>query len=130
MTPKFTPEDILVADRSLFPFIYGLKDKYPEFSFKLVDWNGLLDLASFSFAKNPIPQLIVDGFSYPNAKRYVQLLRMGLGEKDAKARAFLDRLGPDAIRVDPLGKYELGAGRIFFLEMKADMELHGLADPM
>ena len=126
MSLTFSPEDIVVADRSLFPFVYGLREKRPDFAFRLLDGNQLLDLASFSFAIDPIPSLIHKGFSYPNAKRYSQLLRLGLGDADPKAKAFLDELGKDAVKVDPLGAYELSLGKVYFLELEKDIELHSL----
>ena len=126
MNLDFTPEDILVADRSLFPYVYGLKETHPEFCFKLLDEDQLIHLASFEFALDPIPELIVRGFSYPAAKRYSLLLRLGLGKKNEDAKRFLESLGQEAIVRDPLGKFELGAGRIYFLEKKDDIELHRL----
>ncbi len=126
MSLGFSSEDILVADRSLFPYVYGLKESHPDFAFKLLDEDQLLDLASFRFAKDPIPQLLVNGLSYPNAKRYSLLLRMGLADKDAEAKAFMDSLGPDGIVVDPLGEFELRQGKVYFLEKKEDIELHRL----
>ena len=130
MNLSFTPQDILIADRSLFPFIYQLREGNPSYSFRLIDADELLNLACFRFVNDPIPQLIANGFSYPNAKRYSLLLRMGLADKDDKAKAFLDSLLEGSINFDPLGRYELSQGRILFLEMKDDVELHRVVEDL
>lgn len=130
MNLSFTLQDILVADRSLFPFVYQLREGNPSYSFRLIDADELLNLACFRFVNDPIPQLIANGFSYPNAKRYSALLRMGLGNKDEKAKSFLDSLPEDGIYLDPLGRYELSQGRIIFLEMKEDIELHRVVNDL
>ena len=127
MRPSFTPQDIVVADRCLFPFIYELKDRNPDFCFHLIDADQLLKLVSFDFVNPIIPELLVKGFSYPNAKRYSLLLRMGLADKNEDAKSFLNSLGPTSIKKDPLGVYELSLGRVYFLEMEEDIELHRLA---
>lgn len=127
MKPSFTPQDIVVADRCLFPFIYELKDRNPDFCFDLIDADQLLNLVSFDFVNPIIPELLIKGFSYPNAKRYSLLLRMGLADKNEEAKSFLNSLGPTGIKRDPLGVYELTLGQVYFLEMEEDIELHRLA---
>ena len=130
MNLSFTPQDILIADRSLFPFVYQLKEGNPSYSFRLIDADELLNLACFRFVNDPIPQLLANGFSYPNAKRYSLLLRMGLADKDDKAKAFLDSLPEGSVSTDSLGRYELSQGRILFLEMKDDVELHRVVEDL
>jgi hypothetical protein len=126
MKRSFSPQDIVVTTRSLFPFLYGLKDKEPGFAYKLIDADALLNLASFNFVNDPIPSLLVKGFSYPNAKRYSLLLRLGLAKGNIEAKRFLDELGAEGVDKDPLGIYELNQGKVYFFEMKEDVELHRL----
>ena len=125
MDGLFTEKCILVADFEYFPIVLKLKALHPEASWKIVTKDDLLDRASFSFARDPIPYLMSKSIDYSNAKKYLRLLRVADYEQNEKLKAMFDELeGAGFIKTDDLGSIELSRSKIVLLESQNDFELH------
>ena len=122
---KFSPRDVLVADRCYFPILYDFKAKNRQVGFKLLDIEELLDRVSFRFEENPIPDLLRAGFEYDNAKKWMGLLRRGAGEYE-EGRKILAAIPSDKMKVDPLGEYECKRGHVYLLEMDEERAIPNL----
>ncbi|MCQ2742914.1 MAG: PD-(D/E)XK nuclease family protein, partial [Bacilli bacterium] len=116
---------IIVADRDYFPLVFSLKNKHPEYSWKIITKDELLDRVSFSFGSDPIPLLIREGISYNDAKKYLSIFRAANFEKDEKLKAVYDSIKDCAV-VDELGLYEIKSKPLMLLEMNEDFEVHEL----
>ncbi len=104
--------------------LYRAKEKNPRLNFKLIDENGLLDLATYSFAKDPIPVLLRKGISYSRAKKYLNILRV----RKPGVEPFLDELEQELEKGkylfhDPLGMAEISSMDVRLFRLNDNYEL-------
>ena len=123
---NYTNLSLIVTRREYFPLVFALKRNHPEYAFKLLDIEELLDRASFRYASSPIPFLLTLGMDYVSAKKWMRIFRVGDLEKLPKAKSLWDKLPSEILEVDPLGNYELSSRPIYLLELQEDIEIHAL----
>ncbi len=125
---KRLDKGIIVADKDYFPLLYSFRNSHPELSLKIWNENDILRRLSCSFdkgMKDPIPYLLKKGITYPNAKKYLNLIRVSDLSKNAKLSSLYEDLKQNGyLKFDELGEREISRGNLFLFEMQEDVELH------
>ena len=121
---------IVVSDKDYFPLLYSFRNSHPELQMKIWNEEDLLRRLSCSFDKgkmDPIPYLLKKGITYPNAKRYLNLIRVADLSKNESLSSLYEELKEKGyLKFDELGKREISLGRVFLFEKQEDIELHSL----
>lgn len=120
---NITSKIIIISDMDYFPFLFKYKGSHPELNIKLMDRNTLLDTLAYRFKEDPIPYLIRDkGIEYSKAKKYLNLLRLGIKLEDEKLKSIFDFISPYLIK-DEYGLFELQHPPICLFEMDEDRDI-------
>ena len=115
---------LILTRREYFPFLYALKEKNPSLNFKAMEKSEFLDLAVYSFSKDPTPLLMKDGISYSSAKKYLNLLRvreLGTAPYLDELEKRLDALG--YLHIDGYAKSEIASLDVKLFRIEQDEEL-------
>lgn len=117
---------LIVCEQDYFPFFFAFKKKNPSLNIKIISRSDLLDKVAYRFSKDPIPYLIKEkGIEYSKAKRYVNLLRLGVHEGNEKLKTLLNDI-KECLTVDEYGLYELKGCHLFLFEMDEDKDVTSL----
>ena len=123
---------IVVSDKDYFPLLYSFRNSHPELQMKIWNEEDLLRRLSCSFDKgkmDPIPYLLKKGITYPNAKKYLNLIRVADISKNVSLASLYKELDEKGyLKFDELGGREISLGRVFLLEKQEDLELHSLLE--
>ncbi len=119
---------IIVSDRDYFPLLYSFRNSHPELQIKIWNEDDLLRRLSCSFDKgkvDPIPYLLKKGITYPNAKKYLNLIRVAdLSQNESLSSLYKELKENGYLKFDELGEREVSLGHLFLFEKQEDIELH------
>ena len=121
---------IIVADKDYSSLLYSFRNSHPELRLKIWNENDLLRRLSCDFDKgkmDPIPYLLKKGITYPDAKNYLNLIRVADLSKNAKLLSLFEELKQNGyLKFDEFGEIEISKGCLFLFEKQEDVELHAL----
>lgn len=118
---------ILITDRDYFPLLLKMKNRHPEFSFKLMDVKDFIQKCSFSYQSDPVCYLMKEKkIAYSEAKEYLELLQVCDLEQNAKLKALYEELEQGYIQKDNLADYEFSHRELLLLEQQENLSLHSL----
>ena len=119
---------LIVTRREYFPILFSYKNKHPKLNLKFITKQDFASKVSFSFAKDPIPELIKQGIDYSRAKKYLHIFLFGNLDKNEKVKKIFEYIPKDYLAIDEYGLTELKRyDEIIFFEMSEDKELLSLA---
>ncbi len=128
MDLKHFDKAIVVSDKDYFPLLYSFRNSHPELQMKIWNEEDLLRRLSCSFDKgkmDPIPYLLKKGITYPNAKKYLNLIRVAdISQNETLASLYKELNEKGYLKFDELGQREVSLGRVFLFEKQEDIELH------
>nr|MCR4911489.1 hypothetical protein [Bacilli bacterium] len=114
---------LIISDKDYFSYLFSYKNKHPEFNIKIINRNTLLDKLAYRFTSDPIPYLIKEkGISYSKAKRYINLLRLGVHQNNPKLNSLYSDIS-SMLTKDEYGLYELEQYEIYLFEMDEDRDV-------
>lgn len=116
-------DSIIITEREYFPILFRLKTKEANLRFKLMSEKDVLDALSFSYAKDPTPLLLKEGYSYSDAKSWLNLLRIVEEEKNEAADHLRDLLSSDFLQDNPLGLVRFKKAKVILFEENNNLEL-------
>ena len=121
---------IIVADKDYSALLYSFRNSHPELRLKIWNENDLFRRLSCDFDKgkmDPIPYLLKKGITYPDAKNYLNLIRVADLSKNAKLLSLFEELKQNGfLKFDDFGEREISQGHLFLFEKQEDVELHAL----
>lgn len=119
---------LFVTRNEYLPILFSYKNKHPQLNIKFINKQDFASMVSFSFAKDPIPELIKQKVDYSRGKKFVHIFLFGDLEKNEKVKSLFNSIPKDYISIDPYGTEELKRyDQIIFFEMEEDKELLSLA---
>ncbi len=119
---------LIITRREYTPILFSHKNKHPGLNLKFMTKQDFASMVSFSFIKDPIPELIKHDIDYSRAKKYVHLFLFGDIQKNPEVEKIYNFIPKDYIGYDDYGRIELDRyDEIIFFEMENDLELRSLA---
>ena len=127
MAMDFSNKKMLILTRKeYFPLLFSMKESDPSLNFKVMAKSEFLDLAEYTFAKDPIPFLMKEGISYSKAKKYIALLRIRERGRDPFLDDLERRLDEKGyLQRDPYGEKEIESLDVKIFRIEQDEELLG-----
>lgn len=115
---------IIISNREYQALLYKYKNEHNELDLKVIDKEQLFNMLSFSYTKNPIPELIKENVSYLKARRYIDILRKCDDySKNETLNKIYNLLKDEYITRDEYGHLMFQNKKIYVFEADEDQEI-------